>query len=100
MDALESNLDKKYLLDLLAYLLWEEKTAHELSFSHINLCKRLYQEILQELKNQAAHWKNSSHQDDFGAINLQCQDLGNLFFLEKRLELIEERLASKKVNAF
>ena len=26
-------------------------------------------------------------------INRECQDLGNLFYFERRLELIEERLA-------
>ncbi len=96
MDALDSNMDKKYLLDMLAYLLWDDKTAHEFGFLHINLCKKIYKEILEELKRQAAHWQNSSPgRNDFGTINLECQDLGNLFFLEKRLEMIEERIAKR-----
>jgi hypothetical protein len=35
MDALNCNAGKKNLLDMLALLLWEEKTAHELSPYHI-----------------------------------------------------------------
>ncbi len=97
MDALASKMDKKYLLDMLAYLLWEEKTAYDLGFMYIKLCKNLYKEILEELKNQAAQWQNSpSHQDDFGAINMKCQDFGDLFFLEKRLEMLEQRLAERR----
>ena len=97
MDALESNIGKKNLLDLLAYLLWEENTAQELSVFHIDFGKRLYKEILEELKRQAAHWQNiSPNRYDFGTLNLGCQDLGNLFFLEKRLEMIEQRLAERK----
>lgn len=96
MNSLESNMDKKHLLDMLAYLLWEESAACELSVFHIDFGKRLYKEILADLKKQADHWQNSStHRDDFGTINLECQDLGNLFFLEKRLEKIEERLAGR-----
>lgn len=96
MEALDSNMDKKYLLDVLAYFLWEEKTACELGFLYIRLCKRLYKEILEELKKEAALWQDSSpYRDDFGTINRKCQDIGDLFFLEKRLEMLEQRLAEK-----
>lgn len=95
MYALDCNLNKKNLLDLLAYVLWEENTANELSDFHIRFGQRLYKEILQELKGQAQQWRNSTYQDSFGDINLECQDLGNLFFLEKRLEMIEQRLEER-----
>ena len=97
MNALSSNADKKHLLDMLALLLWEEKTAHELSPLHIKLGKKLYKEILAGLKSQAAYWQNTSPERyDFGTLNLGCQDLSNLHFLEKRLELIEQRLAESE----
>ncbi len=97
MEALESNMDKKNLLDMLAYLLWDEKTALELGDYHIKFGKKLYKEILAELKNQAAYWQNTSpSRFDFGTLNLGCQDLGNLFSLEKRLEMLEQRLAERE----
>lgn len=97
MEALESSMDKKNLLDMLAYLLWEESTARELSEHHIKFGKKLYKEILAELKIQAAYWQNTSpSRFDFGTLNLGCQDLSNLFFLEKRLEMLERRLAERE----
>ncbi len=97
MNALNSNVDKKHLLDMLALLLWEDKTAHELSPFHIKFGKKLYKEILADLKSQAAYWQNiSSDRYDFGTLNMGCQDLSNLYFEEKRLELIEQRLAENE----
>ncbi len=95
MNALDCNLSKKNLLDLLAYVLWEENAAHELSSFHLRFGQRLYKEILQELKSQARQWQTSAYRDSFGNINLECQDLGDLFFLEKRLEMIEQRLQGR-----
>ncbi|MFY9385658.1 MAG: hypothetical protein WAQ10_07800 [Dethiobacteria bacterium] len=37
---------QKYLLDILAYFLWEETTARELSPFHVGFGKMLYKEIL------------------------------------------------------
>ena len=97
MEALNRNVDKKHLLDMLALLLWEEKTLYELSPFHIQLGKRLYKEILADLKSRVAYWQNtSSDRCDFGTLNTGCRDLSDLYFLEKRLELIEQRLAESK----
>jgi hypothetical protein len=97
MDALNSNVEKKHLLDMLALLLWEEKTAHELSPFHIKFGKRLYKEILLNLKSQTEYWQSTSpDRYDFGTLNMGCRDLSDLYFLEKRLELIEQRLADAK----
>jgi len=97
MDALNSNAEKKNLLDILALLLWEEKTSHELSPYHIKFGKRLYKEILADLKSRAAYWQETSlERYDFGTLNMGCRDLSDLYFLEKRLELIEQRLAESE----
>ncbi len=98
MYVLSGNIDKRHLLDMIAYLLWQEETEHELSNSHIKFGKKLYREVLNTLKDEAQQWKNSKYKNEFGDINLECQDLGNLFFLEKRLERLEQRLVEK--NSF
>jgi hypothetical protein len=97
MDALNCNAGKKYLLDMLALLLWEEKTAHELSPFHIKFGKRLYKEILTDLKSRAAYWQETSpDRYDFGTLNMGCRDLSDLYFLEKRLELIDQKFAESE----
>jgi hypothetical protein len=97
MDALNSNVEKKNLLDMLALLLWEEKTAHELSPYHIKFGKKLYKEILADLKSRAAYWRETSpDRYDFGTLNMGCRDLSDLYFLEKRLELIEQKFAESE----
>ena len=97
MDTLESTMGKKNLLDMLAYLLWEESAARELSDNHIKFGKKLYKEVLAELKSQASYWQNTSpSRFDFGTLNVGCQDLGNLYSMEKRLELLERRLAERE----
>jgi len=94
MDVLDSKSEKIHLLDMLAILLWEEKTARELSPYQIKLGKRLYTEILADLKNQAAYWHVTAPDHyDFGTLNIGCRSLSELYFLEKRLELIEQKYA-------
>ncbi len=87
------NIDKKNFLDVLAYLLWDKDTDQEYIFWHIGLCKRLYNAIVQDFKSQLA-LKVAA--DDIRAINSECYDLGIILFMEKRLELIEERLIQRK----
>lgn len=95
MNILESKSEKLSLLDMLAVLLWEEKIVRELSPYQIKLGKRLYTEILADLKNQAAYWHVTAPDHyDFGTLNIGCRDLSNLYFLEKRLELIEQKHAN------
>jgi hypothetical protein len=97
MNVLNCNVDKKHLLDMLALLLWGEKTSHELSPFYVKFGKRLYKEILADLKNQIAYRQNISLNNyDFCALNMKCQDLSDLYFLEKRLELIEQKLAESR----
>lgn len=94
MDTLNCNADKKQLLDILALLLWGEKTPPESSPFDIKFMKRLYKEILADLKSQIAY--RHSTPDDYETLNMKCRDLSDLYFLEKRLELIEERFAENR----
>ena len=93
MDTLSCNVDKKQLLDILALLLWGEKDS-EISPFDIKFVKRLYKEILADLKSQIA--SRHSTLDDYKTLNMRCRDLSDLYFLEKRLELIEESLTGKR----
>ncbi len=68
---------------------------YELSNSHIKFGKKLDREILDTLKNDMQEWKTSKYRSEFGNINLECQEMGNLFFLEKRLEKPEHMLIEK-----
>jgi len=88
------NIDKKSLLDILAYILWDEQMVNELGTCHIDLSERLYKEILSELRGQAEQ-HSVSCSDAFTTINLKCRSLGTLFYLEKRLEILKERLAER-----
>ncbi len=92
MDILSCNADKKHLLDILALLLWEEKVF--VSPFDIKFMKKLYRVILADLKNQTGY--RHDNPDDYDHLNLRCRDLSDLYFLEKRLELIEERTAEKR----
>lgn len=87
------NTDKKNLLDVLAYLLWDKDTDREYIFWHIELCKRLYIAIVRDFRNQLAQ---KPKEDDIHIINAESFDLGMISFLEKRLMLIEERLEKRK----
>ena len=87
------NTDKKNLLDVLAFLLWDKDIDPEYIFWNIELCKRLYKAIVQDFKSQLAL---KVLEDDIRAINSECYDLATIFFMEKRLDLIEERLSQRK----
>ncbi|NLA27792.1 MAG: hypothetical protein GX878_10410 [Firmicutes bacterium] len=78
MDVLDCNVDKKHLLDILALLLWEEKTAPEVSPFDIEFMKRLYKEILVDLKSQIAC--RHSAPDNYETLNMRCRDLSDLYF--------------------
>lgn len=71
MDALGCNVDKKHLLDILAFLLWGENATLEVSPSDTRFMKKLYKEILADLKNQIAYRHNSP--DDYEALNMKCR---------------------------
>ena len=94
MDALGCNVDKKHLLDILALLLWGENTTLEVTPFDSRFMKRLYKEILADLKSQIAYRHNAPN--DYEALNIKCRDLSDLYFLEKRLELIEERFVESR----
>ncbi len=97
MNALDRYMDKRNCLDLLAYLLCDENLTHELGSNCIDLSIKLYKEILEDLKKQAGQWKNeSSKRNNFGLVCIECQELASLFFLEKRLEMIEQDLIKNR----
>jgi len=96
VNTLENHMDKRNCLDMLAYLLCDENLAHELGANCIDLNVKLYKEILEDLKKQAEQWQVESQEEfDYGVISIKCQEMASLFFLEKRLEMIEHLLAKK-----
>jgi len=61
---------------------------------NFSVTENIYKEILADLKSQIA--SRHSTLDDYKTLNMRCRDLSDLYFLEKRLELIEESLAEKR----
>lgn len=97
MKVLDSKIDKRYILDLMAYLLCDQGFAYEFGCSHVNLCLKLYKEVLAELKNQLEQDLTiAGGLSDFAMLSLECRELADLFYLEKKLELIEERVPAVK----
>jgi len=91
--VLDSKIDKRYFLDIMAYLLCDQSFAYELGHSHVNLCLKLYKEVLGELKSHLEQDLTiAGGLDDFAMISLECRELAELFYMEKKLELIEERM--------
>lgn len=81
----------------MAYLLCDHSLAYELGHSHVNLCLKLYKEVLAELKNDLEQDLTiASGLDDFAMISLECREWADLFYMEKKLELIEERVPAVK----
>ena len=81
---------------MLAYLLCDKNLAHELGSNCVNLNIKLCKEILEDLKIQAKKWQVEPQDEfDYGVISIKCQELASLFFLEKRLEMIEQLLTKK-----
>jgi len=96
VNALESHMDKRNCLDMLAYLLCDKNLAHELGSNCVNLNIKLCKEILEDLKIQAEQWQVETQEEfDYGVISIKCQEMASLFFLEKRLEMIEQLLTKK-----
>ena len=97
MNALESHMDKRNCLDMLAYLLCDKNLTHELGSNCVNLNIKLCKEILEDLKIQAEQWQVETQEEfDYGVISIKCQEMASLFFLEKRLEMIEQLLTKKQ----
>jgi len=97
LKTLDSKIDKRYFLDIMAYLLCDQSLAYELGHSHVNLCLKLYKEVLAELKNHLEQDLTiASGLDDFAMLSLECRELADLFYVEKKLELIEERVPAVK----
>jgi hypothetical protein len=102
MYLLDDPWRKTMLLDILAYFLWDKKTAKVLSSFHPNFGKELYKEILKEMKRDFSTMNERKKElggtlDDLDLedVNLQCKRQAELFFLEERLALIEERLSTR-----
>lgn|GEM_PF-1245000 len=97
MNVLDSKIDKRYFLDIMAYLLCDQSFAYDLGHSHLNLCLKLYKEVLARLKNHLEQdLAIAGGLDDFNMISLECRELADLFYMEKQLELIEERVPAVK----
>lgn len=97
LKVLDSKIDKRFFLDIMAYLLCDQSLAYELGHSHLNLCLKLYKEVLAVLRNQLEQDLTvAGGLDDFAMISLECRELADLFYMEKKLELIEERVPAVK----
>ena len=81
---------------MLAYLLCDKNLVDELGSNCVNLNIKLCKEILEDLKIQAEQWQVETLEEfDYGVISIKCQEMASLFFLEKRLEMIEQLLTKK-----
>jgi len=96
MNILENRYAKKQLLDILAYMLWENKAAEMFGPSYAMFCTELYQDIVKEIKSTIA--KKQKAALSFEEIDLKCRYLGEVFALEKRLETIEEKMEQTKTT--
>ncbi len=90
MEMLENGYAKKQLLDILSYMLWNEKAKDIFGPSSAMFCIDLYKDIITEMKESITKKQASSL--SFEDIDLKCRYLGDVYALEKRLELIEEKL--------
>jgi len=90
MEILENVYAKKQLLDILSYMLWNEKAKVIFGPSSAMFCVDLYKDIVTEMKESITKRQASSL--SFEDIDLKCRYLGEVYALEKRLELIEETL--------
>ena len=90
MEILEKGYAKKQLLDILSYMLWNEKAKDIFGPSSAMFCVDLYKYIVAEMKDNII--KNQASSLSFEEIDLKCRYLGEVYALEKRLELIEETL--------
>jgi hypothetical protein len=93
---LENHWESRCLLDILAYVLWCEHTVFELSGEHLSFGKKLYQKILEEMKQELYPEETPDNLDIvFDDFNLQFQLKGELFFFEERLKKLEEKLKER-----
>lgn len=102
MYLLDDPWRKNMLLDILAHFLWDKKTVKFFSSFHSDFGKKLYQEILKEMQKDFSIMNERKKElgrtlDDLDIedVNLQCKRKSELYFLEERLALIEERLSTK-----
>ncbi len=89
-EILEHNYEKKQLLDILSYVLWNENAKDVFGPSSAMFCTELYKDIVAEMKERAAKIQTSSQ--SFESIDLKCRHLGEVYALEKRLEIIEDTI--------
>ena len=81
----------KWLLDILAYFLWTK--TERFSSAHVSFAKELYQEILDEFKEDFYCQSEVNYKDGlFDQFELSCKESADLFYLEQRLKKIDERL--------
>ncbi len=90
MEMLENGYAKKQLLDILSYMLCNEKVQNVFGPSYAMFCADLYKDIVAEMKSTIT--KKQASDLSFEDIDLKCRYLGDVYALEKRLEFIEEKL--------
>ncbi len=92
LHGIDGTIQKRYLLDILAYFLWDENAHLELSQRHVPFGKKLYKEILEGMKKDICYGNDV---EDFACMDMECHELGTIYSLEKRLEKIEQVFAKK-----
>jgi len=81
----------KWLLDILAYFLWTK--TERFSSAHVSFAKELYQEILDELKeNFYCEGEINYNEALFDQFEISCKESADLFYLEHRLKKLNELL--------
>ncbi len=98
LHILDGRLQKQLFLDLLAFLLWNEETPDELTPHHLRFGVKLYEEVLTEMKKETV--SNGKRVDIFGFLNLECEKIGTICSLEKRLDVLKELLEERLVEHF
>jgi len=88
-EILGHNYEKVQLLDILSYVLWSENAKDVFGPSSAMFCSDLYKDIVAEMKECAAKIQVTSQ--SFESIDLKCRHLGQVYALEKRLEIIEDK---------
>ncbi len=98
MSILDNKHAKKQLLDILAYMLWTEGAAESLGSACVAFCIELYKEVIADLNITISNEQVFCLA--FDEMDFKCRCLGEISALEKRLELIEEKLEQNDIAPF
>ncbi len=83
METLENNYTKNQLLDILSYLLWNEKAKDTFGPSSAMFCVDLYKDIAAEMKERIT--KIQDPRLSFEDIDMKCRYSGEAYALGKDL---------------